>query len=232
MNGNATVHQVGVHPTGVLDLGNHTLSVQERVFNRGTLSQTRTVNNANVEFLHIQNTPPTITQYRGVMLDTSDNLGPTTVSVQELNLGEYCTNLGVASAAYARRCFDITPTNQPTTNVAVRLYGRTADELNGIAPASLAVYRNTPTPSGFWVEQTTNASRGSDGAYSYAQGEVAGFSPFLLGAAGQVPTAVANLHTQTSTPNQTHIPLLAAFTAVLTAAWLWLRRRAAYQVNL
>ncbi len=207
MNGNATVHQVGVHPTAVLDLSNHTLSVEERVFNSGTLRQTRTVNNANVEFLHIQNAAQTASQYRGVWLDASlnggNNLGNTTVSVQELNVGEYCTDLGVASAAYARRCFEITPTNQPTTNVAVRLYGRTADELNGIAPASLAVYRNTPIPSGFWVEQTTNASTGNDGgAYSYAQGEVAGFSPFLLGATGQSPTAVtlSNLTTSPASP--------------------------------
>ena len=207
MNGNATVHQVGVHPTGVLDLGNHTLSVEERVFNSGTLRQTQTVNNASVAFLHIQNAANTITQYRGVVLDASlnggNNLGNTTVSVQELNVGEYCTDLGVASAAYARRCFEITPTNQPTTNVAVRLYGRTADELNGITPASLAVYRNTPIPSGFWVEQTTNASTGNDGgAYSYAQGEVAGFSPFLLGATGQSPTAVtlSNLATSPASP--------------------------------
>ncbi|MBK9053215.1 MAG: hypothetical protein IPL78_20610 [Chloroflexi bacterium] len=51
-----------------------------------------------------------------------------TVTVQELNAGEYCTNAGVGSVPYARRCFEITPTNNlPAT---VRLYGRTADELN------------------------------------------------------------------------------------------------------
>ncbi|MDA0244853.1 MAG: FG-GAP repeat protein [Chloroflexi bacterium] len=170
MNGNAAVHQVGVHPTGVLDLGNHTLSVEERVFNSGTLRQTQTVNNANIEFLHIQNAAQTASQYRGVWLDASlnggNNLGNTTVSVQELNLGEYCTDLGVAS-----------------------------------------VYRNTPIPSGFWVEQTTNASTGNDGgAYSYAQGEVAGFSPFLLGATGQSPTAVT----------------LSNLTTRPASLWLWL----------
>ncbi|MDA0244854.1 MAG: hypothetical protein OT477_15660, partial [Chloroflexi bacterium] len=61
------------------------------------------------------------------------------------------------------------------------------------------VYRNTPIPSGFWVEQTTNASTGNDGgAYSYAQAEVAGFSPFLLGEVDVVPTAVtlSNLATR------------------------------------
>ena len=140
-------------------------------------------------------------------INGGNNLGNTTVFVRELNFGEYCTNTGAASPPYARRCFEITPTTQPTTDVLVRLYARTADELNDIAPASLAVYRNTPIPSGFGVEQTTNASTGNDGgAYRYAQGEVAGFSPFLLGEAGQVPTAVTLQQTSTRPANP----------------WLWL----------
>ena len=207
MNANHAIEQLWVYQGGTLDLATHTLTVEKAVLNKGTLHQNQVVNGNAVHFLHIQNGANTISQYRGVMIDASinggNNLGNTTVSVQGLNVGEYCTDLGVASAAYARRCFEITPTNQPTMNVAVRLYGRTADELNGIAPASLAVYRNTPIPSGFWVEQTTNASTGNDGgAYSYAQGEVAGFSPFLLGATGQSPTAVtfSNLATRPASP--------------------------------
>ncbi len=229
MTGDATVHQVGVHPTGVLDLGNNTLFVEERVFNSGTLRQRRAVNSASVEILHIQSTTND-TKYRGVAVDAianSQTLGDTTVSVRELNFGEYCTNTGATSPAYARRCFDITPTTPLTNSVLVRLYGRTADELNGIAPASLVVYRNTPAGSGTWVPATGGAV-GTSGDYSYAQGQVAGFSAFLLGGAS-VPTAVSTLHTQTNTPSPTPlIPLLATVLTLLTSAWLWLTRSSTF----
>ncbi len=195
MNGNDAIDQLWVYAGGTLDLGTNTLTVEKSVSNDGTLRQSRVVNNNTVHFLHLQNAAQTITQYRGVEVDTlpngGNNLGNTTVSVRELNFGEYCTTTGASSPAYARRCFDISPTNQPITPVGLRLYARTADELNGIDEVWLTIYRNVPAGSDTWVEEFDNWVSGNDGgAYSYAQAEVANFSPFLLGEVDVVPTAV------------------------------------------
>ena len=76
-------------------------------------------------------------------INGGNNLGNTTVFVRELNFGEYCTNTGAASPPYARRCFEITPPTQPTTDVLVRLYARTADELNDIAKERAEEASNT-----------------------------------------------------------------------------------------
>ena len=228
LDGNTAVNNLRINQGGTLDLASHTLSAEGNVINDGTLRQSRVVNNGAVHFLHIQNAAQTVTQYRGVWLDASlnggNNLGNTTVTVRELNSGQYCTNTAASSPAYARRCFDITPTNQPATGVMVRLYGRTADELNGIDEMWLTVYRNLPAGSGTWVEQFTNASSGNDGgAYSFGQGEVTGFSPFLLGEVDVIPTAVALSALATHQP----APFLMIGTALLLL-WLtslrWLAR--------
>ncbi|MBP8000684.1 MAG: hypothetical protein KA314_14110 [Chloroflexi bacterium] len=188
LNGNAAIDQLWVYPGGTLDLSTYSLTVEKTVANDGTLRQTQVVNNAAVEFLHLQNAALTQTNYRGVLVDssgTAQNLGATTVTVRELNFAEYCTATGAGSPTYAHRCYQITPTNnQPAT---VRLYARTADELNGIAPANLSVFHNN---SG-WTELLTNRITGNDGGnYSYAQGDTPGFSHFLLGQTGANPTAI------------------------------------------
>jgi hypothetical protein len=232
MNTNHAIDQLWVYPGGILDLATYTLTVEKGVSNDGTLRQNRPVNNASVSFLHILNAAQTITHYRGVVLDASlnggNNLANTTVSVRELNGGEYCTQTEGSSPAYVRRCFEITPDTQTGTAVLLRLYGRTADELNGIPPAALAVYHNTPAGSGTWVEQTTGASTGSDGgAYRYAQAEVASFSPFLLGETGESPTAVTLLHFQSV--NRQTTPVLAFGAALLLTTLggvgLWKHRK-------
>ncbi|HRQ40301.1 MAG TPA: G8 domain-containing protein [Chloroflexota bacterium] len=160
--------------------------------NNGTLQQTRPVNNASVDFLHITNSGGTTVQYRGVTVNTTvsgANLGDTTVSVRRLNTGEYCTTDGGTSPNYTWRCYEITPTTSGAAQV--RLYALTASELNGIAQGNLSVYRNLPDGSGTWVELTTNRSTGSaSGGYSYAEGDTPGFSHFLLGQTGNAPTAV------------------------------------------
>ena len=149
------------------------------------------MNNAVVEFLHIQNAAATATQYRGLQVNATanaQNLGNVTVALRELNSGEYCTTDGSTSPAYATRCYDITPAAQPGAAVRLRLYARSADQLNGIAGGSLSVYRYTPG----WTELITNRATGNDGgAYSYAEGDTSAFSPFLLGQTGSAPTAVA-----------------------------------------
>lgn len=176
---------------GLLTLGTYNLTVEGALTNNGSLAQTKTVNSANVEFLHIQNAAANATRYRGMSVDASansQNLGDTSVTLRELNSGEYCTTTGGGSPVYATRCYRITPFTQPTANVRVRLYARTADELNGVAQSSLSVFHK---PDSLWVELKTNRNTGSDGgSYSYAEGDTSGFSPLLLGRMDQTPTAV------------------------------------------
>ncbi|MFZ6028141.1 MAG: M12 family metallo-peptidase [Chloroflexota bacterium] len=192
-----------VAPGGLFDVGAHTLSVDGSVTNNGTLRQSLPVNAASVEFLRIQNGAATVTQYRGVVVDATvngQNLGITAVSVRELNSGEYCTSSGSSSPLYVQRCYDITPASQPTANVSLRLYARTADELNGIPQASLALYRAAGSPP-TWGELTTTAATGDDGSgYSYAQADTPGFSSFLLAATGNAPTRVQVQRMSVHTP--------------------------------
>lgn len=181
-------------------------TVANAMVNNGTVQQTRPVNNATVDFLHITNSGGGTVQYRGVTVNTTTsgaNLGNTTVSVRSLNTGEYCTNTGSGSPLYARRCYEITPTTGGAARV--RLYALTS-QLNGIAQGDLSVYRNLPDGSGTWVE-LANRSPGSIGGYSYAEGDTTGFSHFLLGQTGNAPTAV----TLTTFTTATAMP----FTAVM-----------------
>jgi hypothetical protein len=219
-----------INPGTLLHLNNSPVTVDGVLTNNGSLRQTRTVNNASVEFLHIQNAAATVTQYRGVVVNAAlngQNLGAVTVNVRELNTGEYCTSTGGSSPTYANRCFDITPTTQPAANVRLRLYARTADELNGIATGNLAIYRAVGAPT-TWTQLITSASTGTNGAYSYAEGDTPGFSAFLLGQTGNAPTAVefVSLTTRTSGGNFSWLAVLGS-TAVLLGvlAWHQLRRK-------
>jgi hypothetical protein len=205
LDGAAAVSSLVVYPDAALDLATFGLTAENGVTNHGTLSQTVTVDNALVEFLHIQNADSDISYYRGLNIDSSgsgQNLGAVEVSVREtvnwhtvvngdgVDTSQYCTNTGGSSPAYAQRCFTIHPASQPTADVTVRLWGLTS-ELNGIAEGNLAVYRNFPAGSGTWVELAANAGTGNDGgSYSYAQADSPGFSDFLLGQSGNAPTAV------------------------------------------
>lgn len=214
LNGNATINQLWVYQGGILDLQTHDLSVETSVSNNGTLRQTQTVNNASVEFLHLQNITNSITQYRGVMVNATantQNLGATTISVRELNSGEYCTSSGNASPVYAQRCYEVTPTTPPTGNVSLRLYARTADELNSIAPADLRVYHWN---GALWAPQV--GTTGSSGAYSYAEGDVGSFSPFLLGGT-TAPTVVSGLQIQAHKPNHFFNETVASLATLMMA---------------
>ena len=191
LGADVAVDWLEVKPGGAFDLATYSLTAERSVVNDGVISQTQTVNNASVEFLHIQNAAATVTQYRGLLIDStvnSQNLGAVSVGVRELNSGEYCPLTDSGSAAYARRCYEISPATQPTSDVQVRLYARTSDELNGVAVGDLAAFRHV-SGSG-WVGLTTNRSTGSSGSYSYAEGDTPGFSDFLLGNANDPPTAV------------------------------------------
>jgi M6 family metalloprotease-like protein len=187
----AVQNNLTVVPGGKLTLGTNSLTVEGAITNNGSLVQTKTINSANVEFLHIQNAAASATRYRGMSIDASansQNLGATTVTLRELNAGEYCTTDGSASPAYATRCYIITPFTSPTADVRVRLYARTADELNGILASNLAVFHKS---GALWTELKTNRAAGNDGgSYSYAEGDTSGFSAFLLGKMDAAPTAI------------------------------------------
>jgi hypothetical protein len=123
-----------------------------------------------------------------VNIDTTagaSDLGEVTVTVRELNPGEYCTEAGAGSPAYAQRCFRIEAAGGPGL---VRLWGL-SDELNGIAESSLVVYHYVGDAT--WEELVTNGSNGNDGgSYVYAEGDTPSFSAFLLGETGSAPVAI------------------------------------------
>jgi hypothetical protein len=166
----------------VMPLG-FSLTVENVVYSAGIMEQVKEVNNANVPFLEIRNQAGTEVKYRGVNIQSSNDLGEVTVTVRELNEGEYCTVDGATSPAYARRCYEIVPENN-NLSARVRLWSQNSD-LNGILPAELSVYRWVPG----WTP-LTNRTSGTEGDYSYAEGDTTGFSKFLLGQQGFAPTAV------------------------------------------
>ncbi len=124
----------------------------------------------------------------------------------DLDTTQYCTEDGASSPPYAERCYEISPTSQPVLSVTVRLYARTADELNGIAEGDLTVFRNYPNGGNSWVELMISATTGNDGGnYSYAQADTPGFSYFLLGRGESTPTAIT-LQTLRASSGATHFP--------------------------
>lgn len=223
--GNTAVASLTIDPTATLDLASHTLTVADGVTNNGVMQQTQTVN-GTAEFLHLQDGGGN-SQYRAVFMDSNgQDLGPTTVTVRELNEGEFCTSDGSDSPPYANRCYNIAPTvTEPDDPVLLRLYARTADELNGINEADLLIYHWNGV-EGFWEAQMNNLDTGNVGAYSYAAADVWYFSPFLLGG-DNMPTAVT-LTTLTATSQTSPGALLlltfAAFSLLLIGRKLWLAR--------
>lgn len=156
-----------------------TLAVGNRVVNAGTLRQMQLVDgSALVSFL-------ALSDYRGVDLNTDNDLGSVTVTVQALDIGEYCTTDGATSPPYARRCFRIQPTNN--LSATVRLWALASGINFSGAPA---VFHN-PGGTSIWTELADNASTGTSGDYVYAEADTSGFSYFLLAESGQAPTRVA-----------------------------------------
>lgn len=218
------VNNLTIQPDATLHLETHALTVEGTVNHQGTLRQTQMVNDALVEFLHIQNSDADTTKYRGVGINSDPNnvnLGATTVTVRALNSGEYCTLDGASSPPYARLCYDIAPENQPTLGVTLRLYAPTA-VLNGIDEADLRLYHWNES-AGEW-QLRPDAQTGTVGDYSYAQATVTSFSPFLLGSVGGAPTAVLlNNITSSTPPNQNHIWVWALFSLLAVVSWVAVR---------
>jgi hypothetical protein len=176
---------LNINSDALLDLAAYTITVDTAVTNNGTLVQQRTVNNANVEFMHIQDSTGSTTQYRGVEIDTSadsNNLGVVIVRLRD-NAGMTCTTTGGSSPAYAPRCFDITPTNNLSATVTVWTP-------TSVLPGAVTTPRVFHWNGTSW-DQLTNGSSGTNGSYTYARGNTSGFSAFLLAQDGAAPTAIS-----------------------------------------
>lgn len=179
------------------------------ITNNGTLQQTRTVNNATVQFMTISTD-----RYRGVDINTVNNLGDVTVTIRG-NSGPTCTSEGAGSPNYAFRCFDIAPTNQAAARVTL---WATTGEQNGIATANLAVYRFN---LGDWQVGTARTTGTGTNSYVFAQGDVPGFSGFLLGNVNVVPTAITLGQMTTAQPaSWVGVGLVGLLLLLLTAGWL------------
>lgn len=165
------------------------LTVENFVYSAGTMEQTQVVSDTSVSFLEIRNLAWTEVKYRGVEVNTSNDLGTVTARVRELNEGEYCTTDTILlTLPYASRCYEITATNNLAARV--RLWSLNSD-LNGILLDDLQVYRWV---SPAWVPLTMSWTKGMDGDYSYAEGDTPGFSHFLLGRQGTPATAITLRH--------------------------------------
>lgn len=157
------------------------LAVREAVDNRGTLRQTRTVNNDHIAFLEMADVYG-VARYRGVEIATPNNLGQVTVTVQVPGDGEYCTATGAGSPAYARRCVEITAQNN--VSATVRLWASAA-EMNGLVNPRLYRY---VAPQ--WERLDLNAATGGAGRYAYVEATTPGFSHFLIAEYTAAPTSV------------------------------------------
>lgn len=166
----------------VFNLSTNNITVITAVTNNGTLLQKKPVNHANVEFLHITDGVST-TLYRGIDIDTSTStadLGDVTVGVRG-SAGNTCTTDSL-SPAYAPRCYNIHPTASGSARVT--LWALTSEIPGGITTP--AVFHFT---AGTWQELINFAS-GTNGSYTYAQGDTTGFSAFLFAQHTTAPTAI------------------------------------------
>ncbi len=222
ISGNLTpFNNLTINPGAIVIFpGTNVPTVAGTMLNQGTLQQTLAVNGANVPFLQITDGMVT-TKFRGVDIDTTisgANLGDTTLVLQALNTGEYCTENGSTSPAYTKRCYEITPT---TDGAATLTLWALTSELNSITEGNLSLYRFIPGGAG-WIELTTNRATGNDGgSYSFARGDTPGFSHFLLGSQIDAPTA---LTLETFTARSTTSPLLAVialFAFVVVSVFSW-----------
>jgi hypothetical protein len=180
VNANAQITALTIEAGGRLVIpAGVNLSVRERFINHGTVQLTRPVNNASVDF-EIGDTTRSITRYRMASLSTPNNLGNVTVTVRALNTGETCTN--GAEHAYARRCYEITPTQN--LSATVRLWAFES-EMNGLTTPR--IYRFADSA---WRLLMENVASGVQGGYRFFQSDTPGFSHFLIAQGTNGPTAL------------------------------------------
>lgn len=185
------------------------------VANTGTLIQTRAVNNAAVPFLEITDQSGAVFTYRGVELDTPNNLGNVTVSIEGVSI---CTD-DPFSLPYAARCFVIEP--EFSNTAMVRLWAAATD-YSGVFYNTWGAF----TYRGYWDELTTIQGTGTDGLYfNYAEGETDNYPHFLIATQGFAPTAVTLQSFSGSTDNPTAVTLWGSGLLVLATAGVFIRRR-------
>ncbi|MFZ6028727.1 MAG: hypothetical protein ACOYYS_13510 [Chloroflexota bacterium] len=189
-----------VIPAGV------TLDVTEHFINRGTVQITRPVNNGTVDF-HVGDESRGIVRYRLASITSANNLGEVTVRVRALNDGESCAS--GTSTPYARRCFEITPTN----NLPATLYLWAFEaEMNGISTPRIYRYADDA-----WTALTANTSTLTQGGYTYVAANTPGFSHFLI-AGSEAPTAARVTNFRVQRARTLPVGLAGALLALI-AAW-------------
>lgn len=179
---NAQCTRLTVEPGATLIIPDGvSLAVREVVDNKGTLRQTRTVNDDHIAFLDMADVYG-VARYRGVEITTPNDLGQVTVTVRVPGVGESCTTTGVSSPAYARRCVEITA--QYDASAIVRLWA-SASEMNGLVDPRLYRY---VAPQ--WERLDSDTVTGVAGRYTYVEATTPGFSHFLIAENTAAPTSV------------------------------------------
>lgn len=118
--------------SGTFDLSTFTVSVNGTVTNNGTLKQTKGVNNATVQFLHITDAAGTGDKYFGATITTASNLGSTIVAVSG---NQVCPN---ARGFPVKRCFTIDKA-LPSGGTLTLYY--TDAELQGQTEANIQIWQ-------------------------------------------------------------------------------------------
>jgi hypothetical protein len=161
------------------------LTVRETVDNRGTLRQTRAVNNSSVAFLEMADVYG-VARYRGIELSTQHDLGPVTVTVRVPEEGDACTTSGAGSPPYAGRCVEISAQNDADATVGMWV---AEGEMNGLADPRL--YRYTGTG---WERLEDGVNLVVAGRHTCVEAITPGFSHFLVADGDAQPTGVTASH--------------------------------------
>jgi hypothetical protein len=156
------------------------LTVNGSLINHGTIIQTKAVSgSSNIGFFDTGN-------YGGVLLNPNgEDLGSTTVTIIG---GRNCTTTDEDDTVH--RCFDISPTNSPTTGSTITFFFDSS-ELNGLNCNNLEVYHDN---AGTWETMTRDTSYDDDGRLCGSDPQslrivgVTDYSGFAI--AEQQPTAI------------------------------------------
>ena len=205
----AAANTVLVEAGGVLDLATFGFTAENSVHNYGTMRQTQVVGaSSTVNFLQIRDSGDTADLYRGVDIATGVNLGSTVVEVRG-NTAVCNNNDG---GAYRNRCFMVNPTNAGTVNIT--LHSTAAED--DLSDDAFFQYDSGTT----WIEGATCADGVNVGGACTGSATFASPAWFLIGSAGNDPTAVTNLQTDvTSATGQGWlVALLVGLLGVLTTA--------------
>ncbi len=221
LDGAVQVYDLALSPGATLAIpAGASLQVDGLLYNQGTLQQTLPVDGSTTpttaKFMEIYDSSHTVVRYRGVDIQTAADLGVVTVSVRDLNAGEFCASTGAASPPYVRRCFDIQAAEQPAR---LRLWAYTS-QADQIPANQLRVYHAS---GGNWVQLPDPASVATGDGYLYAEGPAASYSSFLIGGDSEAPTALTWVGSSAGRPRTPWLLICAL--AALGLAILWVGRR-------